>query len=126
MKLSNETVTIELKNGTVLHGTITGMDVSMNTHLKAVKMTSRHSNTSSSSEKGPIHLDHMTVRGNTIRYVILPDALPLDPLLVDDVPKAQLKRERVAVTRGRSARGRARGTTRGRLVQSLRKEAQEL
>ena len=49
------------------------------------------------------------VRGNTIRYVILPDALPLDPLLVDDVPKAQFKREKVAVTRGRSARGRARG-----------------
>jgi small nuclear ribonucleoprotein D1 len=123
MKLSNETVTIELKNGTILHGTITGMDVSMNTHLKAVKMTTRHAG---GSEKGPVHLDHMMVRGNTIRYVILPDALPLDPLLVDDVPKAQFKRERVAVTRGRSARGRARGSTRGRLVQSLRKEAQEL
>ena len=38
MKLTNETVTIELKNGTVVHGTVGGVDMSMNTHMKHVKV----------------------------------------------------------------------------------------
>lgn len=79
MKCNNESVTIELKNQTLISGTITGVDMSMNTHLKAVKMTL----------KGGVvtHLDSLSVRGNTIRYFILPDSLPLDTLLIDDAPK---------------------------------------
>jgi small nuclear ribonucleoprotein D1 len=39
MKLKNETVTIELKNGTVVMGSINGVDIRMNTFLDNVRLT---------------------------------------------------------------------------------------
>lgn len=39
MKLKNETVTIELKNGTIVVGSVNGVDIKMNTFLQNVKMT---------------------------------------------------------------------------------------
>lgn len=52
----------------------------MNTHLKAVKLIPKG--------KAPVSMDHLSVRGNNIRYFILPDSLNLDTLLVDiDKPK---------------------------------------
>ncbi|SPT18716.1 unnamed protein product [Triticum aestivum] len=84
MKLNNETVTIELKNGTTVHGTITGVDISMNTHLKTVKLTMKG--------KNPVTLDHISVRGNNIRYYILPDSLNLETLLVEDTPRVKSKK----------------------------------
>ncbi|CAE8609763.1 unnamed protein product [Polarella glacialis] len=83
MKLSNESVVVELKNSTVVQGTITGVDMSMNAHMKNIKFTVKG--------KPPVSMDHLTIRGNNIRYVILPDSIPLDTLLVDDskrLPKA--------------------------------------
>ena len=59
--------------------------MSMNTHLKAVKMTIKH--------KEPVQLESLSIRGNNIRYFILPESLPLDTLLVDDAPKAKAKKK---------------------------------
>ncbi|KAF8222205.1 Sm-like ribonucleoprotein [Tricholoma matsutake] len=110
MKLNNETVTVELKNGSIVHGTITGVDMQMNTHLKTVKMTTRN--------RDPTSLDSLSIRGNNIRYFMLPDALPLDTLLVDDAPKPKGRKKEDVRGRGRGARGgpgdRGRGRGRGR------------
>ncbi|ORZ24205.1 hypothetical protein BCR42DRAFT_342335 [Absidia repens] len=103
MKLNNESVSVELKNGTVVHGTITGVDMSMNTHLKTVKMTVKN--------RDPVSLDTLSIRGNNIRCVILPDSLPLDTLLIDDTPKAKNTKKKEDVSAGR---GRGRGMARGR------------
>ena len=35
----------------------------------------------------PVKLETLSIRGNNIRYFILPDSLPLDTLLIDDRPK---------------------------------------
>lgn len=83
MKLKNESVTIEMKNGTIVVGTVIGIDSRMNTHLKIVKMTTKG--------KNPVSLEHLTIRGNNIRSYLLPESLPLgllflilDTLLVND------------------------------------------
>jgi len=70
---------------------ILGVDVAMNTHLKAVKMTVRN--------QQPIHYETLSIRGNNIRYYILPDSLTLETLLVDDAPKSRMNRG------GRGGRG---------------------
>lgn len=50
-----------------------------------------------------------------LRYFVLPDALPLDTLLVDDAPKPKGKRKDDARGRGgRGGRGGDRGRPRGR------------
>jgi len=51
----------------------------MNTHLKNVRLTVKG--------REPQQLDALSIRGNNIRYYILPDSVPLDTLLIDDGPK---------------------------------------
>lgn len=61
-----------------------GVDISMNTHLKTVKLTLKG--------KNPVTLDHLSVRGNNIRYYILPDSLNLETLLVEETPRIKPKK----------------------------------
>lgn len=101
MKLTNESVSVELKNGTVVNGTITAVDMQMNTHLKSVKMTVRG--------RDPMPLDTLSIRGNNIRYFILPDGIPLDTLLIDDAPKRGGRRPEAPARGGARGRGGGRG-----------------
>ncbi|KAM7192252.1 ER protein Pkr1 domain containing protein [Naviculisporaceae sp. PSN 640] len=98
MKITNETVTIELKNGTIIHGTVASVAPTMNTALRNVKMTPKHQDT--------ISLDTMNIRGSTIRLIILPDSLALDSLLVDDAPKPKNKARKETERGGGGGRGR--------------------
>lgn len=98
MKLVNETVTIELKNGTVVQGTVLGVDINMNTHLKTVKLTLK--------KKNPILMDHLTIRGNNIRLFLLPDSLPLETLLSDDGPRQKVKAPKAKVKQVKSTKPR--------------------
>lgn len=86
----------------------------MNTHLKNVKLILRNGETQ--------HLDNISVRGSTIRSFILPEALSLDSLLVDDRPKSNFSSKNDAIaakSRGIST-GRGRGRGRGRGSSSRR------
>lgn len=73
----------------------------MNTHMKTVKMTVRG--------KNPVALDHLSVRGQNIRYFILPDSLNLDTLLVDDAPRRKAKKPSAAAGQWEGERARERG-----------------
>ncbi len=80
-KLNREQVTIELKNGTVISGTVVGVDATMNAHLKKAKMTARG--------KNPVSYATLSVRGSTVRAWLLPDGLNLDALLVEESTKVR-------------------------------------
>ena len=86
---------------------LTGVDISMNTHLKNVKLTLKG--------KNPTSLDSLSVRGNTVRYFLLPDSLNLDALLVDETKKKApaARAGRGGMRGGRGGRGGQGGRGRG-------------
>ena len=79
-KLKHETVTIEMKNGSQVLGTITKIDEAMNTHMSNVKIARKG--------KPQVTLDMLYIRGGSIRYYMLTDFLPIDSLLEAKKPPA--------------------------------------
>ena len=63
MKMNNNSVTIELKNGSSVQGTIHGADMMMNIHMTNVTLKTKKLRDGDS-----VKLEKFTVRGNTIRY----------------------------------------------------------
>jgi small nuclear ribonucleoprotein (snRNP)-like protein len=62
MKLSGEQLIVELKNGTVVLGTVIGTDVAMNMHLRVVTLTAKG--------KNPVRMDALSIRGSNVRYIM--------------------------------------------------------
>lgn len=75
----------------------------MNTHLSNVKMTVKDRKAES--------LKSLSIRGNNIRYFILPDTLNLNTLLIDDTPRP--KKTEGKVKAPKLAGGRGGGRPRG-------------
>ena len=65
-----------------------GVDVSMNTHMKAVKLIVKG--------REAVSLDHLTIRGNNIRYFLLPESLPLETLLINDANVNKIKKKKTS------------------------------
>lgn len=101
MKLVGERVSVELKNGTVAEGVVVGVTASMNILLKAVKMTVRM--------RDPVEMEHLVVRGSTVRNVIMPDSVNLDVMLADGLGRVKRVEKTRAGRGGRGGRGRGRG-----------------
>ncbi|WPD60343.1 Sm snRNP core protein Smd1 [Saccharomyces cerevisiae] len=100
-KLRNEQVTIELKNGTTVWGTLQSVSPQMNAILTDVKLTLPQPRLNKLNSNGIAmaslyltggqqptasdniaSLQYINIRGNTIRQIILPDSLNLDSLLI--------------------------------------------
>lgn len=108
MKLASEYVQIELKDGTVVAGTVLSVTPNMNTVLKDVRMTVKN--------EDPVSMDTITLRGSSIRYYVLPDTVNLDSMIIDDARRPSTVRP-PPPKRGRGGllqRGAGRGSPRGR------------
>lgn len=99
-KLRNEQVTVELKNGTTVWGTLQSVSPQMNATLTDVKLTlpNTHANAQAmagiylTGNESTATLQYINIRGNTIRQIILPDSLNLDNLLIDEGQLNRLRR----------------------------------
>nr|UXY87604.1 small nuclear ribonucleoprotein D1 [Cryptomonas curvata] len=72
-RIINESITVELKNGSILHGILLKSDNFMNLYLKKVKKND--------VLKSNLNLENISIRGNMIRYIILPIWVNFDSIL---------------------------------------------
>jgi small nuclear ribonucleoprotein D1 len=75
-KIKNEIITIELKNGIILNGSVENVDPYMNIYLKHVKRTFKGKNSNI--------IPTISVRGSRIRFIILPDWINFDNVFKKD------------------------------------------
>lgn len=66
-ELRGTLVEVELKNSSIVSGEVSYVDNNMNMFMKNAKVTTKGSN--------PVQAEEYMVRGSTIRYVILPEAM---------------------------------------------------
>ena len=71
----NEIITVELKNGVTVYGTLCKFDKSMNLYLKNVKK--------SLNKEKTVYFDSVSIRGSMVRYIILPNWINLDLILTE-------------------------------------------
>lgn len=74
-KILNEIITVELKNGVTVYGTLCKFDKSMNLYLKNVKK--------SLNKEKTVYFDSVSIRGSMVRYIILPNWINLDLILTE-------------------------------------------
>lgn len=80
IKLLNESqghiVSIELNSGETYRGKLVESEDNMNVQLKDITMTDKHGKVT--------HLDHVYLRGSSIRFFVIPDMLKNAPMFDKD------------------------------------------
>jgi small nuclear ribonucleoprotein D1 len=72
-RILDEPITIELKNGIIVHGILKNIDKKINIFLINAKRMD--------NEKKSTYIKNIAIRGNNVRYIIFPDWLNIDSLL---------------------------------------------
>lgn len=111
-KLKNEQVTVELKNGQTVWGTVSQVTPQMNVILNHVQLKDSPGRANSTlpfhMRDNATNLQYINIRGNTIRQIILPDSLNIDTILasMDNKDLNQLRRDGKLGDSGSKKRGR--------------------
>lgn len=101
---TNQPVTVELKNGNIINGTLLSCTPLMNLNLKNVKLQQKY--------QDPILLQYINVRGNQIRQVLLPEDLNIESVL--EKSQTKIKGQGAGPSAKPVKRGGLRGRGRGR------------